>query len=93
MGTAQRGAWHRSGPSLREEAAFGLLLNEPAVILFGQASLIMRNLRTKRREDVGGGYTSQTLEVKANEAGKQQLTTKRNVEGPSLDKRLAVADS
>jgi hypothetical protein len=72
---------------------FGLVLNEPAVALFEQASLIMRNLRTKRREDVGWGYTSQTLKVNANEADNQQLTPERNVEGPILDKRLAVAES
>ena len=35
------------------------LINEPAVALFGQASLIMSNLRTKRREVVGWGYTNQ----------------------------------
>jgi hypothetical protein len=33
------------------------------------------------------------LEVNANEAGNKQLTLKRNVEGPILDKRLAVAES
>ena len=33
------------------------------------------------------------LEVNANEAGNQQLTPKRNLEGPLLDKRLAVAES
>ena len=38
------------------------LINEPAVALFGQASLIMSNLRTKRRENVGWGYTNQTAE-------------------------------
>jgi hypothetical protein len=53
----------------------------------------MRNLRTKRREDVGWGYMNQTLKINANEAGNQQLTPKRNVEGPILDKRLAVAES
>ena len=41
---------------------FGLVLNEAAVAFFGQASLIMRNLRTNGREDVGGGYTNQTAE-------------------------------
>jgi hypothetical protein len=39
------------------------LINEPEVAVFGQASLIMRNLRTKRREDVGWGYTYQTAEA------------------------------
>jgi hypothetical protein len=33
------------------------------------------------------------LEVNADEAGNQQLALKRNVEGPSLDKRQAVAES
>jgi hypothetical protein len=33
------------------------------------------------------------LEVNANEAGNQQLALKRNVEGPILDKRLAIAES
>jgi hypothetical protein len=70
-----------------------LVINEPAVVLLEQASLIMRNLRTKRREDVGWGYTNQTLKVNANAAGNQQLTPERNVEGPILDKRLAVAES
>jgi hypothetical protein len=36
------------------------LINEPAVVLFGQASLIMSNLRTTGREDVGCGYTNRT---------------------------------
>jgi hypothetical protein len=36
------------------------LIYEPAVVLFGRASLIMRNLRTKKREDSGKGYTNQT---------------------------------
>jgi len=40
------------------------LINEPAVVLFGQASLVMRNLRTKRREDFGWGYTNQPAEEK-----------------------------
>jgi hypothetical protein len=31
------------------------------------------------------------LKANANEAGNQQLTPQRNVEGPILDKRLAVA--
>jgi hypothetical protein len=31
------------------------------------------------------------LEINAHEAGNQQLTPKRIEEGPSLDKRLAVA--
>jgi hypothetical protein len=31
------------------------------------------------------------LKVHANEAGNEQLTLKRTVEGPTLDKRLAVA--
>jgi hypothetical protein len=52
----------------------------------------MRNLRTKRREDAGWGYANQTLKVNANEAGDQQLTPERSVEGPVLDKRLAVAE-
>jgi hypothetical protein len=34
---------------------------------------------------------TERLEVNAHEAGNQQLTLKRNVEGPILDKRLAVA--
>ena len=38
------------------------LIYEPAVVLFGRASLIMCNLRTKKREDFGGGYTNQTEE-------------------------------
>ena len=38
------------------------LIYEPAVVLSGQASLIMRNLRTKRRENVGWGYRNQTSE-------------------------------
>jgi hypothetical protein len=53
----------------------------------------MRNLRPKRREDGGWGYANQTLETNANEAGDQQLTPERNVEGPILDERLAVAES
>jgi hypothetical protein len=53
----------------------------------------MRSLRTKKREDVGGGYTNQKLKVNAKEAGNQQLTPERNVEGPIPDKRLAVAES
>jgi len=36
-------------------ASILILIYEPAVALLGQASLIMSNLRTKRREDVGGG--------------------------------------
>ncbi len=36
------------------------LIYEPAVALFGQASLIMRYLRTKGREEVGCGYTNRT---------------------------------
>jgi hypothetical protein len=39
------------------------LINEPDVAVFGQASLIMRNLRTKRGKDVGWGYTNQTAEA------------------------------
>jgi hypothetical protein len=34
---------------------------------------------------------TERLVVNANEAGNQQLTLKRTVEGPILDKRLAVA--
>ena len=34
---------------------FRLALNEPAVLLLGQASLIMRNLGTKGRENIGWG--------------------------------------
>jgi hypothetical protein len=41
---------------------FGLVINEPVVVLFGQASLVMRNLRTKKWEDVGWGYANQTAE-------------------------------
>jgi hypothetical protein len=37
-------------------------MNEPAVVLFEQASLMMRNLRTKAGEDVGWGYTNQPAE-------------------------------
>src|ERR1039457_2460205 len=51
------------------------LINELTVASFGQASLEMSNLRTKKREDSGGGYTNQT-------AGHQQLAPKRNLEGP-----------
>jgi hypothetical protein len=32
--------------------------------IIGQASLIMRNLRTKGREDFGWGYTNQPAEEK-----------------------------
>jgi hypothetical protein len=39
------------------------LINEPDVAVFGQASLIMSNLRTKRGENVGWGYTNQTAEA------------------------------
>jgi hypothetical protein len=38
------------------------LIYEPAVALFGQALLIMRNLRTKAGENVGWGYTNQPVE-------------------------------
>ena len=38
-----------------------------------------------------GDIRTGRLEVNANEAGNQQLMLKRNVEGPILDKRLAVA--
>jgi hypothetical protein len=38
------------------------LIYEPAVVLSDRASLIMSNLRTKKREDSGGGYTNQTAE-------------------------------
>jgi hypothetical protein len=51
-------AVHGSG----ENQHFRLVIYEPAVVLFGQASLIMRNLRTKGRENVGWGYTNQTAE-------------------------------
>jgi hypothetical protein len=36
------------------------LITEPAVVLSDRASLVMSNLRTKKREDSGGGYTNQT---------------------------------
>ena len=39
-----------------------------------------------------GDIRTSRVEVNANEAGNQQLTPKRNVEGPILDKRLAVAE-
>ena len=39
------------------------LIYEPAVVLFAQASLIMCNLRTKRRGIVGCGYTNQTAKA------------------------------
>jgi hypothetical protein len=38
------------------------LINEPAVVFFGQASLIMSNLRTMGRADFGWGYTNRTAE-------------------------------
>src|ERR1035438_10442124 len=38
------------------------LITEPAVVLSDRASLVMSNLRTKKREDSGGGYTNQTAE-------------------------------
>ena len=78
-------------PGSGKKQHLGLLPSEPAVVLFRQASLIIRNLRTKGREDVGWGYTNRTAEVNPNEAGNQQLTPDRNVEGSILDKRLAVA--
>jgi hypothetical protein len=37
------------------------------------------------------GIRSERLEVNANEADNQQLTLKRNLAGPNLDKRLTVA--
>jgi hypothetical protein len=38
-----------------------------------------------------GDIRTERLDVKAHEAGNQQLTLKRNVESPILNKRLAVA--
>jgi hypothetical protein len=38
-----------------------------------------------------GDMRTSRVEVNANEAGNQQLTPKRTVEGPILDKRRAVA--
>jgi len=35
-------------------------MNEPAVVLSGQASLVMSSLRINNREDSGGGYTNRT---------------------------------
>jgi hypothetical protein len=40
-----------------------------------------------------GDIRTRRLKLDANEAGNQQLTPQRNVEGPILDKRLAVAES
>jgi hypothetical protein len=40
-----------------------------------------------------GDIRTGRLKVNANEAGNQRLTPERNVEGPILDKRLAVAES
>jgi len=40
-----------------------------------------------------GDKRTSRVEINANEAGNQRLTPKRTEEGPSLDKRLAVAES
>ena len=40
-----------------------------------------------------GDIRTRRLKDNANEAGNQQLTLKRTVEGPILDLRLAVAES
>jgi hypothetical protein len=40
-----------------------------------------------------GDIRTGRVKVNTNEAGNQQLTTERKVEGPILDKRLAVAES
>jgi hypothetical protein len=39
-----------------------------------------------------GDIRTRRLKANANEAGNQQVTPERNMEGTSLDKRLAVAE-
>ena len=40
-----------------------------------------------------GDIRNRRLEVNADEAGDQQLTPYKKLEGPTLDKQLAVAES
>jgi hypothetical protein len=54
------GVGRKRSKSAGKMAGIFFLINEPAVALSGQASLEMSNLRTKKREDSGGGYTNQT---------------------------------
>jgi hypothetical protein len=54
-----RGVGQKRSMAPVKKPGIGSLIYEPAVVLFGRASLIMRNLRTKKREDSGKGYTNQ----------------------------------
>ena len=47
-----QGVGQRGSKAAGEKASILSLINEPAVVLFGQALLIMRYLRTKKRENV-----------------------------------------
>src|ERR1017187_4896358 len=55
-----RGVGQKRSKASVKKTSISSLIHEPAVVLFGQASLIMSNLRTKGREDVGGGYMNRT---------------------------------
>ena len=57
---ARPASWSRIAMPAPAPTRILSLIYEPAVALFGQASLIMRYLRTKGREEVGCGYTNRT---------------------------------
>jgi hypothetical protein len=59
MGRAYRMRWDKDGPGLRENHAFSACVILIRRRIIGEELLIMHNLRTKKRENVGWRYANQ----------------------------------